>query len=419
MQVSQLKTEDAASDTQSLAEENARLTVEVRKLTRQLERERTLAKRSRDNYKAKYNFTEFVAAERARLERHMNLLLQNTRDYMLFFDAEALAIFCTESFYRALARSGREMTAVRGKRFEEIFADILPESLIVEFKEFYQNSLKQGARDNYQVQQAIDFSGTGDEREFLIEITQMHDADGAFAGTMVFLMDTTELVRARREAEAANAAKSDFLANMSHEIRTPMNAIIGLANMLRATQLTEQQQQLLQKIEASSTTLLSLINDILDFSKIEADKLELVDEYYDFPQMLENLKSMFELMMLQKDLRFTCEFSPDLPRVVFGDAKRLRQAATNFLSNAYKYTPAGSVDFTVEPSGEDQVRFIIKDTGIGIKEEDLDKLFSKFSQLELMKNKHVGGTGLGLAISKSLVEEMGGCVSVESVYGEG
>jgi CheY-like chemotaxis protein/anti-sigma regulatory factor (Ser/Thr protein kinase) len=189
--------------------------------------------------------------------------------------------------------------------------------------------------------------------------------------------------------------------------------------MMSDTELTEKQQEFLRKIQNSSTVMLDLINDILDFSKIEAGKLELVDEYFDFHELLDNLHSVFELLLEQKQLGFHCNFAEDIPQVLFGDAKRIRQILTNILNNAYKYTPSGWVNFNVRFSENHEIIFEIGDTGIGIKEEDVEKLFGEFVQLDLVKNKNIAGTGLGLAITKRLCELMHGTIHVNSVYGEG
>jgi CheY-like chemotaxis protein len=198
-----------------------------------------------------------------------------------------------------------------------------------------------------------------------------------------------------------------------------MNAVMGLADMIKDTQLDERQSDLVTKIQTSSTNLLEIINDLLDFSKIEAGKVEIIDEYFDLPELLAEVKSLFALMMAQKSLAFACNFADDLPQVIFSDSKRVRQILINLLNNAYKYTTFGSVTVNVSATSGDKLSISVSDTGIGIKEEERDRLFKEFEQLDQARNKHVIGTGLGLAITKRLCVLMGGSIAVESVYGEG
>jgi CheY-like chemotaxis protein len=193
--------------------------------------------------------------------------------------------------------------------------------------------------------------------------------------------------------------------------------------MMATTDLGERQSELLSKIEVSSNVMLALINDILDFSKIEAGKLELLYEYFDLHELLSDLVSLFKLMFEQKELELSVSLADDLPQIVYADPKRIRQVITNLMNNAYKYTPGGRVELTARrqdaTDGSTEVRFEITDTGIGIKEEEISRLFVAFEQLDVVRNKHIVGTGLGLAITRSLVEMMGGRVAVCSVYGEG
>jgi CheY-like chemotaxis protein/anti-sigma regulatory factor (Ser/Thr protein kinase) len=198
-----------------------------------------------------------------------------------------------------------------------------------------------------------------------------------------------------------------------------MNAIIGISNMLKATELTEEQKGYVNTIRSSSQVLLNLINDILDFSKIEADKLELVNDYFRLPALLDRLKNIFELLFAEKDLTFSCVFAEDLPGVIYGDEKRINQVISNLLSNALKYTRAGGVTLRVSAEGESGVVIGVEDTGIGIKEDALPKLFTAFEQLDLVRNKNVQGTGLGLAITRRLCHMMNGSISVTSEYNKG
>ncbi len=235
--------------------------------------------------------------------------------------------------------------------------------------------------------------------------------------------ESDELREAKLMADKANRAKSDFLANMSHEIRTPINAVMGMNEMILRECEQEDIREYAQNIQGASQTLLSLINDILDFSKIESGKMEIVEEAYDTASMLNDVINMVRVKAESKNLRFHVNVDEKLPSELWGDGTRVRQVIINILNNAVKYTKEGQVTLCVtgERSGVDKVLLEIRvsDTGIGIKEEDMPKLFGNFERLNLEENRNVEGTGLGLAITYRLVEQMSGRIDVESKYGEG
>ena len=239
---------------------------------------------------------------------------------------------------------------------------------------------------------------------------------------------------AKKEADQANEAKSAFLANMSHEIRTPINAVIGMNEMILRECKDPTIIKYAQNAHAASESLLSLINDILDFSKIESGKMEIVDDDYHLDDMLKNLVTMIKPRAEKKGLEFRINVDENIPNELYGDSVRIRQVLVNFLTNAVKYTQVGSVDFNIEFANynppnldveipeEDTLillMFSVKDTGIGIREEDRVKLFKDFERFDSKKNKNIEGTGLGLAITYKLVNMMRGNILVESVYGEG
>ncbi|MDR1788636.1 MAG: response regulator [Treponema sp.] len=234
---------------------------------------------------------------------------------------------------------------------------------------------------------------------------------------------TAALEKQTQIANAASKAKSDFLATMSHEIRTPMNAIMGMIEIMDASNLTAKQLSYFHDIQMMSTALLNIINDILDISKIEAGKLELVPVHYDLYALFDNVGKVNSFSAAAKSLALLTKKSPRVPRCLFGDEIRVRQIFTNIMSNAIKYTSEGSVEAMLragtDKTGKQHVVFTVKDTGIGIKKEEIPKLFGNFQRLDAQKTRTIQGTGLGLAITKQLVEMMGGTIKVESEYGKG
>lgn len=231
-----------------------------------------------------------------------------------------------------------------------------------------------------------------------------------------------ELNIAKDQAIKANNAKSEFLSSMSHEIRTPLNAIVGFSQALSEEDINDNAKDEVKDIIMASNSLLELVNGILDISKIESGKIEIVNTEYQFKNIYDELVILAKARMGDKPLDFRCHYDEDIPSVLYGDYTRVKQVILNILTNAVKYTREGYIDFSVSSVRKDDIcRLIIsvEDSGIGIKQENIPKLFTKFERLDLEKNITIEGTGLGLAITKKLVELMNGTIVVQSIYGKG
>jgi PAS domain S-box-containing protein len=270
----------------------------------------------------------------------------------------------------------------------------------------------------------------GKETVVSYNATTLYDRDRRLQGVFAAVREITErkqyersLREATYRAEHANTAKSEFLANMSHEIRTPLNAVIGLGYLLEHTTLSEDQRQLLTKIQFGGRALLGVINNVLDLSKIEAGEMSLEDEPFDLPELVRDLGQMLGPQAAAKGIELLVQAAAALPRMVKGDASRLRQILTNLVGNSIKFTETGHVElqvFCTEVSSDRlRLRCTVQDTGIGIEPAALERLFTPFTQADASTTRRFGGTGLGLSIARRFIELMGGEIGVTSSVGAG
>jgi len=256
--------------------------------------------------------------------------------------------------------------------------------------------------------------------------------EGNVIGTVFVLVDDTqhyhylkELKEQKELAEAANASKSAFLSIVSHEIRTPMNAVVGMTELLlrENDQLSDKQEKYLQNIKTSGSSLVMIVNDILDQSKIEAGKMEIVEDSYELRPMIDDVKMIIENRVESKPIKITCDIDESIPKKLIGDSLRIRQILINLMNNAVKFTDKGYINLSIKntkiESGRMLLKFSVKDSGQGIRQEDLSKLGEAFAQVDTRKNHSKEGTGLGLSISRDFISMMGGQLEVASEYEKG
>lgn len=348
------------------------------------------------------------------------ITIGNVARYAYAETSEPLLIFDQKYVLRLMNRAAE-------RTFPLVYMRMLEEEVSVsEIFEVKEDFLDYSGKDH-----TDDCITVDDEKPVRLETSKIFDRFNDLIGYVVCASDMTEIsnmVRtlelSKRQAEASNIAKSTFLANMSHEIRTPLNAIIGFSELLlKSKGLSEEAADQAEDIRNASNNLLAIINDILDFSKIESGQVELADEPYRFNDVIRDTYNIINGLAEKKGLAFSVEMDEAIPSVMYGDSVKIREILVNLLNNAVKYTRQGSIKLTGHLEHTEDARAFIKfrvsDTGIGIKEEDLGRIFKSFSRVDKGVNSAVEGTGLGLAIVEGYAALMNGNISVESEYGKG
>ncbi|MEO0402359.1 MAG: response regulator, partial [Pseudomonadota bacterium] len=393
----------------------------IKAFNKMLAREEINEKNLEDARDALEERVEQRTTELAQTSTRLTTAIESIADgFTLFDENDQLVMF--NSTYLRMMYPGIETEIRDGVTFEQIIrraiagglvkdAEGREESWLTERLQAHQNPVGE------QIQKRSD--GTW------LRINERKTDDGGIVATFT---DITELQRAREQAEDANAAKSSFLATMSHEIRTPLNGIMGMSTLLRGTHLDDEQRDYSDTITTAADTLLMIINDILDFSKVEAGALELEREPLDVSELVESALDLVVSKAAEQGIELAGRVGPGVPAGIVGDPTRLKQILMNLLNNAVKFTEDGEVILTIKTMDNapeasvgtsTRIRVAVRDTGIGIPPDRMNRLFKSFSQVDASTTRKYGGTGLGLAITKRLVELMGGEIKVQSQVGVG
>ncbi|MDR3051662.1 MAG: response regulator [Oscillospiraceae bacterium] len=411
---------DPSGAPESAQETIASLQKENRKLMRRIQSYEDIIRRNRATEAARASISNVMMAEKSQQEQYMALLLQNSPDIILLFDSNGRFTYCTDVFLRRARVPSAGL--VVGRLFREVFAGLADAGWAECTADLFRDALRHNRAESLTA--VLDLGREGAARTYSIHFTPMSGDRGEPVGAIALFHDTTDITQAMERAEHASSAKTNFLANMSHEMRTPMNAIIGMTHIARAAEDIEKKDYCLGKISDASVHLLGVINDILDMSKIEANKLELSCAEFSFEKMLMKVTNVINFRVDEKRQDFRVHIDRHIPCLLVGDDQRLAQVITNLLSNAVKFTQENGVieldaRLLSEQDGVCILQIEVKDTGIGITDEQKARLFTSFEQADGGISRKFGGTGLGLAISKRIVEMMGGSIWVQSAPGQG
>ena len=399
-------------------------TDEIKALEKQIKKLTRENKRLRHDCEMLHSLNEQVTHIQGYIQRenqkqilYNGQLLKSSPNILVMTNESLETIMASDVFCRLSGKTKDEVK--EGLGLYEAFSNIIPKEDLEGFIDACKDCLAKKEDISYLMDTVVD----GAEKDFRVELSFYMDEAEELKGLNILFEDMTEFVKAMERAENADKEKSNFLANMSHEIRTPMNAINGMAEFILRDSTDAATKENAAMIKSASNSLLAIINDILDFSKIESGKMELIEDSYRMSSLIRDVATMIDIRLQNKNVTLELAVSDSLPDAVYGDEVRMKQILINILNNAVKFTTEGSITLFMdfERISESSCKLMVKisDTGIGIKPEDLQNIFSSFTQVDTKRNRSIEGTGLGLAICRKLIKMMDGELSVASEYGKG
>ncbi len=360
---------------------------------------------------------EFIQKENYRQNYYNNQILRTTLNIIILTDDHLNVKMVSNIFFRFSKHKETEISL--GLTLEDMLKGEFPDDALADFMIRSRAALAGETIYPYVVGGSLN----GNSFHMQIGINPMITDDGKIMGLNIVFVNMTEIAEARERAEAANKAKSAFLANMSHEIRTPINTMLGMNEMIIREAVNKDVQGYAENISRAGKTLLSLVDEILDFTKVEKGKLELYPSRYELGSMINDLINMIQGKAEEKGLTFEVDIDPGIPHELYGDEVRIKQCISNLLDNSVKYTKQGTVKLGIgyHTVDEDHIslEIYVSDTGIGMKQEDMERVFSPFTSMDEIRTGSAGGSGLGMSITKDILELMGTSLSVDSVYGKG